>query len=178
MIAPETTRLGILARWYGEPLNHEEAEALLKLTEKRAQERLKRNGNSCLYPLLKLIALHWREEPTEGHYHYLISKKNKSVHAGILSPLIYGQLLMSTKTEGAMDYLDEAFHRARLLLKPEDYFVLMKRHQILKNIPLSGQACEGETLEELLKTGGVIGRMEESLGGRPEFKHDPGDTYG
>jgi hypothetical protein len=77
-----------------------------------------------------------------------------------------------------MEYLDEAFHLARLLLRPEDYFVLMKRHQVLKNIPLSGQASQGETLQGLLKTGGVIGRMKESRGAKPGYTYDPNDTYG
>ncbi len=178
MIAAATKELGILARWYAEPLTHEEAKALLKLSERREQERLKRNGSSYLSPLLKLIALHWLGEPTEGHYHYLISKKNKSIHAESLTALIYGQLLMSKKLEGAMDYLDQAFHKVQLLLRPEDYFVLMKRHQVLKHIPVSGQPGKGESLEGLLKTGGVIGRMEESRGGRPGFWYDPNDTYG
>lgn len=178
MIAPETKALGILARWYAEPLSHTEAESLFKLSEKREQEKLKRNGRAYLSPLLKLIALHWLGEPTEGHYHYLSSKTNMSVHAEVLKPLIYGQLLMSKKLEGAMEHLDQAFHQARLLLRPEDYFVLMKRHQVLGNIPLSETAGEGETLEGLLKTGGVIGRLEETRGERPRFSHDPNDTYG
>ena len=178
MIAPETKRLGILARWYAEPLSHEEAQALLSLSERREQERLKRNGTAYLSPLLKLIALHWLEAPTESHYHYLISKKSKSIHADVLTPLIYGQLLMSRKQVGAMDYLEKAFHRATSLLRPEDYFVLMKRHQVLKQIPLSEQASQGVSLDALIKTGSVIGRMEESHGGRPEFRHDPNDTYG
>lgn len=172
------SRAGILTHWYAEPLSNEKAEALLQLAEKRQQERLKRNGTAYLSPLLKLIALHWLGEATEGYYHYLLSKRSKSVHAEILKPLIYGQLLMSKKMEGAMEYLDDAFHQARLLLRPEDYFVLMKRHQDLRNIPLSKQPTAGETLEGLLKTGGVIGRMVDSLGGRAGFTHDPSDTYG
>jgi hypothetical protein len=178
MIAPETKGLGILARWYAEPLSREEAEALLALAERREQAKLKRFARSHIAPLLKLIALHWLGEPTGEYYRHLISKRSASIHAEILKPMIYGQLLMSSKTEGAMTYLDDAFHRARLLLRSEDYFVLMKRHQVLRHIPLSAEAAKGETLENLLKTGSVIGRMEQSHGGRPEFSHDPNDTYG
>lgn len=178
MIAFETRELGILARWYAEPLSPEEAETLLAFAEKREQERLKRFARSHLSPLLKLIAMHWLGEPTMGHFHHLTSQRSASTHAEILKRLIYGQLLMSTRTKGAMDYLDDAFHRVRLLLRPEDYFILMKRHQVLRNIPLSGGAAKGETLEGLLKTGAVIGRMEETQGKRPEYWHDPNDTYG
>ncbi|MDH5786597.1 MAG: hypothetical protein OEZ16_13465 [Chromatiales bacterium] len=178
MISELTVGFGILARWYADPLSHEEAELLLSLCERREQDLLKHSGNSYLAPLLKLIALHWLGEATEGHYQYLISKKSKSVHAEILKPLIHGQLLMSKKIEGAMEDLDVAFHHARLLLRPEDYFVLVKRHQILRHIPLSAQPSQGETLDGLLKTGGVIGRMGESLGGRSGFRHDPDDLYG
>ncbi len=178
MIAPETQGLGILARWYAEPLSHEEAAQLLTLAEQREQERLKRFARSHLSPLLRLIALYWLGEPTEEYYHHLTSKPAASIHAGILTPLIYGQLLMSTRVNGAMDYLDEAFHRARLLLRPEDYFVLMKRHQRLRAIPTAVTQKEGETLHALLTTAGVIERMKQGQGGRAEFWHDPNDTYG
>jgi hypothetical protein len=178
VIAAETKELGILARWYAEPLSHEEAEQLLSLAEKREQERLKRFARSNLSPFLRLIALHWLGEPTEEYYRHLTSRRTASIHAEILKPMIYGQLLMSRKTDGAMAYLDDAFHRARLLLRPEDYFVLMKRHQVLRSIPLSAEAAKGERLEGLLRMGGVIDRMEQGRGERPEFRHDPDDTYG
>ncbi|MCW8919720.1 MAG: hypothetical protein OQL08_13015 [Gammaproteobacteria bacterium] len=178
MIAPATQRLGILARWYAEPLSRDEAESLLALSQRREQERLKRHGKAYLSPLLKLIALHWLGEATDGHYHYLRSQQANARHLQILTPLLYGQLLMSKRISGATDYLDEAFHQARLLLRPEDYFMLMKRHQILKRIPLSDRATPGETLELLLTTGKVIARMEEGRGERPGFWHDPNDTYG
>lgn len=178
MIAPKTRGLGILARWYADPLSRDEAESLLALSQRREQERLKRHGKAYLSPLLKLIALHWLGEATDGHYHHLRSQPAGARHLQILTPLLYGQLLMSKRISAATDYLDEAFHQARLLLRPQDYFVLMKRHQILKRIPLSDTATPGETLEQLLTTGKVIARMEESRGERPGYWHDPNDTYG
>ena len=178
MIVNETKPLGILARWYAEPLNRDEAELLLALSRKREQELLKRHGSPLLSPLLKLIALHWLGEPTEGHYHHLLSRKEKSVHAEILKPLIYGQLLMSRQQHSAMEYLDLAFAQARLLLRPEDYFAVMKRHQLLKQLPLGKSDSASLTLEALLATAGVIERMKEGNGERPGFTHDPNDTYG
>lgn len=178
MIAPETHSLGILARWYAEPLGHEQARQLFSLAERREQQRLKRHGTAYLSPLLKLIALHWLGEAIEGHYHYLISTTSRSMHAQILKPFIYGQLLMSKKKTGAMEHLNQAFHQARLLLKPEDYFHLMKRHKMLDNIPLCEQPNAGETLSELMVTAGVIERMKQSRNERPGYNHDPNDTYG
>jgi hypothetical protein len=156
VIAAQTRQLGILARWYAEPLSHTEAQKLLALSLQREQTLLKRSASSPLSPLLKLIALHWLGEPTSAHYQHLTSRKEKSVHAEILKPLIYGQLLMSKQMEGTMGYLDDAYSQARLLLRSEDYFVVMKRHQILKSIPLSDEPAKGERLEGLLKIGGVI----------------------
>lgn len=178
MIAAQTLGLGILARWYAEPLKRDEAEQLLSLSEKREQQLLKRHASPLLPPLLKLIALHWLDEPTEGHYHHLLSRKGKSVHAEILKPLIYGQLLISRQQTGAMDYLDQAFAQARLLLRPEDYFTVMKRHQLLLQLPLGKGNSAGQSLEALLNTAGVIERMKQGGGERPEFWHDPNDSYG
>jgi hypothetical protein len=178
MITASTKGLGILARWYAEPLSHEEAEQLLALAEKREQERLKRFARSHLSPLLRLIALYWLGEPTEEYYHHLTSKPTASIHAGILTPLIYGQLLMSRQQRGAMEYLDQAFAQARLLLRPEDYFTVMKRHQLLLQLPLGKGNSTGQALEALLNTAGVIERMKQGNGERPGFWHDPNDTYG
>jgi hypothetical protein len=174
----QLTKSGILARWYAEPLTPQQANELLSLAVVHEQQLLKRFAHSYLSPLLKLIALHWLGEPIESHYQQLVSRKEKSVHIEILTPLIYGQLLMSRRIEGAMGYLDQAFAQARLLLRPEDYFTVMKRHQLLKQLPLGEGYSAGSTLEALLNTAAVIGRMKESHGERPGFRHDPNDTYG
>lgn len=178
MIAVATKGLGILARWYAEPLSQNEAEQLLSLSIKREQELLKCSARPALSPLLKLIAFHWLGESTKAHYQHLLSRREKSIHADILKPLIYGQLLMSRQKEGAMDYLDEAFGQAQLLLRPEDYFSVMNRHQLLKQLPLGGGNNAGLALDALLATAGVIGRMKEGNGERPGFWYDPNDTYG
>lgn len=169
---------GILARWYAEPLTIEQAEALLKLSADREQLLLKRFGRPYTAPLLRLIALYWLGEPIEGHYQHLISRRSQSPHLEILKPLIYGQLLMSRHREGAMTYLENAFQQARLLLRPEDYFVVLKRHQLLQNLPQDETQLKGETLASLLTTAAVIQRMKQSHGERPGFSHDPNDTYG
>lgn len=169
---------GILAHWYAEPLSKEQAGSLLKLSREREQQQLKQGARTTLSPLLKLIALHWLDEPVEGHYQHLISKRSKSVHAEILKPLIYGQLLMSRRREGAMEYLDSAFQQARLLLRPDDYFVMMKRHQLLRILPLDKNGSAGENLQSLLTTAAVIERMKHGQEERPGFKYDPDDTYG
>ncbi|MEN8170132.1 MAG: hypothetical protein ABFS08_07920 [Pseudomonadota bacterium] len=178
MLKQPPAQPGILAQWYAEPLSPEQAKTLLSLSVEREQRLLRRFGRPYLSPLLKLIALHWLNEPIEGHYQHLLSRKERSIHAEILKPLIYGQLLMSRRIEGAMDYLDDAFQQARLLLSPEEYFVIMKRHQLLRTLPLGKTKTQGERLESLLTAAAVIERMKESLGERPEFWHDPNDTYG
>lgn len=178
MIAAETKELGILARWYAEPLNHNDAQALLEVSQRREQALLKRHGRSYLSPLLKLVALHWLGERTDEYYHYLTSQHSGSTHLQILKPLLYGQLLMSRRLDGAMQYLDEAFLHARLLLRPDDYFTLMKRHQVLKRIPLSDKGARPESLTELLTTASVIERMQDNPEKRKGFWYDPNDTYG
>lgn len=171
-------RPGILARWYAEPLSQEQAKRLLQLATEREQRILKSFGRPYLSPLLRLVALHWLGESTEESYQHLLSRKEKSVHAEILKPLLYGQLLMSRRIEGGMVYLDAAFDKARLLLRPEDYFVVIKRHQLLRTLPLEKGALAGESLQSLLTTAAVIQRMQAAHTGRAEFTHDPNDTYG
>jgi hypothetical protein len=187
-----TPSVGILARWYAEPLSHNEAQKLLALSLQREQALLKRSASSPLSPLLKLIALYWLGEPLEAHYHHLLSKRSRSAHSEILKPLIYGQLLMSQRREGAMEYLDEAFQRSRQLLRPEDYFTVMKRQTLLREIPLSpvmgaapsprkalnDEKVVGEGLESLLTTAAVIARMKTTQEKKAKFNHDPNDTYG
>jgi hypothetical protein len=77
---------------------------------------------------------------------------------------------MSQRRSGAFAPLDRAFHAARNLLAPSDYFVLFKRHNLLRQLPLGTAIQKGQSLEELLTTAAVIERMTsvQRLGGRKD----------
>lgn len=159
MIASETRGMGSLARWYAEPLGEEEAAALLRFAQAREQALLKRGGKSHLSPLLRLIALHWLGEQTDSYYQHLKARQTSSVHAQLLLLLIHGQLQMSGQVKEGMDELDEAFERMRLLLRPQDYFAVVKRHKLLRQLPPSPDLPSALPLKRLLITAAVIERM-------------------
>jgi hypothetical protein len=72
---------------------------------------------------------------------------------------------MSQRRSGAFAPLDRAFHAARHLLTPGDYFVLFKRHNLLRKLPLGTEIIKGQLLEELITTAAVVERMTSAQRG-------------
>ncbi|HEY0635043.1 MAG TPA: hypothetical protein VGE00_06665 [Gammaproteobacteria bacterium] len=152
----------LLGRWYADPLTQEEASALLAAAETRRSEQL-RQGRSChVCRLQQMIAHYWLGREIDEEFHAFRHRLRKTAHGRILVELIYGQLLMSQRRPGAMQALNNAFHSARNLLSPSDYFVLFKRHNLLDKLPLGTEGQNGLSLEELLTTAAVIERMTKA----------------
>jgi hypothetical protein len=157
--------LSLLGRWYGEPLDRETAEKLLANAQQRQAKRL-RTGRSChTCRLQQMVAHYWLGKEIDEEFHALRHRLRRTAHGSILAELIYGQLLMSLRRTGAMQALNNAFHSARNLLSPSDYFVLFKRHNLLDKLPLGIVEQKGLSLEELLTTAAVIERMTSAQRG-------------
>lgn len=164
----------LLGRWYATPLTREEASTLLAAAEARRTERL-RHGRSCRVCLLQQMVAHfWLGKEIDEEFRALHQRLHKTAHGRILAELIYGQLLMSQRRSGALAPLDRAFHAARNLFAPSDYFVLFKRHNLLRQLPLGTEIEKGQSLEELLTTAAVVERMTHAQ--RGGVRKDDGST--
>jgi hypothetical protein len=149
-----------LGRWHGDPLSREEAARLRARLEARETERLRRGGRGCFACRLgMLIARFWEAEPIADEYAKLaaLARRRHSPRARALLELIYGQLLSARRLPGAGLHLEQGFAEGRNLFAPADYFVVLKRHALLRLLP-PGEGAAMD-LEGLLTTARVIERM-------------------
>ena len=158
----------LLGRWYGDPLHRTEAEALLDAAQQRQAKRLRHYRSCYVCHLQRMIAHYWLGKEIDEEFRDIQLRLRNTAHGRILAELIYGQLLMSQRRNGSMAALDHAFHIARHLLTPGDYFVLVKRHWLLGRLPYCETPQPSLSLEELLTTAAVIERMtiSQRIGGR------------
>jgi hypothetical protein len=127
-------------------------------------------------PLRQLVARFWLGRPVQLYY-----QASRAMVADVpnraLLELVYGQLLMSRKLQGAMAHLDQGFGLAGPHLAPKDYFVVLRRHRFLSRLYLSAAGGQPRGLTDLLAEAAAIealegARVAASRGG------DPTDTVG
>ncbi len=168
--------LGILARWYADPLTAEQARLLLAEAEAR-QQRLARRGAVCRTCLLmRLIARFWLGKEVEPDYQRARLRLARTAHGRLLAEQIDGQLLLARRISGGFERLQRAFSDGHRLYRAPDYFVVFKRLETLHWLPLSDLPSPPAPLDELLTTARVIATLRR--GERPAFTFDPNDTYG
>jgi hypothetical protein len=171
---------GILARWYANPLNQLQAEALKNSAQKRRQRALKRSpergGVSRTAILMEAIADFWLTGELSAQLASPASPLQRSAHGQILAQTIRGQLLISRQIFGGMEELRQSFKVAAPLLKAADYFLLMERYKNFEALPLTENPQRGKSVSELFNLGGVIQKL--SQGTVNKMKHDPTDLYG
>lgn len=83
----------------------------------------------------------------------------ESPHATALATLIQGQLLMSCRYLGGYEALERGFTQLQPYLAPADYFLLLKRHQLLKELPTHRDGLPPQSLSQLLQTAMVIRQL-------------------
>jgi hypothetical protein len=93
-----------------------------------------------------------------------------------LVELVYGQLLISRKLAGALEHLDRGFTLAVPQLEPGEYFTLLRRHELLRALPLHATASAAQSLSDLLTEARVIRRLQPH--GRRRTAHPHDDTLG
>ena len=174
MAVAATDGHGPLARWYGTPLAVDQARTLLAAVEQRRTRARSRRCRTCL--LQAAIARFWLGEDIAADIEHLNALLRTTPHGAALVELIYGQLLMSRRLCGAILHLDQGFRRASRLLTADDYFVLLRRHQLLARLPLSDNALPPANLATLVTTAAVIVRLEPHP--RSGRRRDTGDIYG
>ena len=176
---PATALLGelptSLAHWYGDPLTHASAGALLQVAEQVLQSRLCGGGLCFPVHLLQLICRCWQGAATGLHYRQLAATTGDTLESALLE-LVYGQLLISRKLRRATAHLEQGFAHAARQLESADYFRLVWRHEALGNLVLGEAPCPPQALDALLAEAAVIRRLR----GPERYRHDHAhrDTLG
>jgi hypothetical protein len=164
-----------LSAWYANPLSVNEAEQ--QLCDVRDKLRQPQDSHYLHSRVQEVIARYWLGRDISADIENLqtICKDN---HCRALIKLVYGQLLISRKRQGAMDYLQQGFRQAANLFHASEYLEVMRRHERLKHLVLNEQAAEGRSLEDLLKEADVIMKLKGKKDYHCDVRGDRGDTVG
>ena len=148
-----------LIHWYGDPMAAPAARDLLESAERRLRARLCRGGHCFPLNVLRMVCHHWLQSGRELDYRQL-SVLAADDRERALMELVYGQLLISCKCVPARQHLALGFSLAARLLDTADYFLLLKRHELLDYLPLSETPAVANGLDALLKQAAVIRRLQ------------------
>jgi hypothetical protein len=163
--------------WYADPLSPAQAEALRIQAARETQAALWA-GTPCVECRIReMVARYWLGRPVEPDYRNLRETLTGTWHRA-LTELTYGQLLMSRKLTGALDHLSIGFREAAGLLEPAEYFLLLRRHELLAELPLALAPSPAQTLADLLAEASVIQRLKGATARSRRGRSDPGDTVG
>jgi hypothetical protein len=164
-----------LSDWYGDPIDAAFAKALLERTERRLRSRLCHGGRCFPLHVLRMICRHWLQSDNTLEYRQLFALACDDGERALVE-LVYGQLLSSGMRLSARDHLARGFALAARLLDAADYFVLLRRHELLEYLPLSETPAVAQDLESLLRQAGVIRRLRIGERRHPGNLHH--DTLG
>jgi len=164
-----------LAAWYGDPLPVDEAECLYGDTQSRLRSGLCAGRPVGQLLLLQLLCRNWMGFPVALEFAQLAASATDRRYRALLE-LVYGQLLMSCKRRPALQHLGTGFSLASDYLDASEYFLLVRRHELLGYIPLTDERLEPRGLQALLAEAGVIMRLRGER--RREYREPHLDTLG
>lgn len=149
-----------LAAWYARPLSDAQAQTLSALAARSQQQAMAAHQSPLLAQRLAWIAAFWIKGEAQMQYESLLATA-ATAHDRALTELIQGQLLCSVRRLGAHQALTHGFQLAADLLASEEYFILMKRHELLACLTLSESGGSPATLPDLLLEAQVIKRLQK-----------------
>ena len=148
-----------LAGWYAAPMTRSAAADLLTRSQSVIQQRLREGSDWYQLHLLVMLCLFWQGADVKTGYCEAI-RCFPGQHARALLELVTGQLLVSRKLSGAGAFLARGLQLATDLLPNRDYFMLLRRHEMLARLPLSNTPSPAQNLPELLVEAAVISRLQ------------------
>lgn len=148
-----------LSAWYGDPLGRTEAERLLLDSGRRCLPETPAGAARLPPPLRQLVARFWLGRSVQLYYQASRAQLTDAPQRALLE-LVYGQLLMSCKLQGAMAHLELGFTLAAPLLAPKDYFLVLRRHRLLGRLYLSAAGMAPRSLSELMAEAVAIEGLE------------------
>jgi hypothetical protein len=148
-----------LAAWYGEPLSAGDAAGLYATTEKALRYRLCAGLPVFQLHVLQLLGHYWMGISISLEYQQLAACATEKRDRALLE-LVYGQLLFSRRQWPALQHLDRGFRLASGYLEATDYFLLVRRHDLLRFIPMSEERVAPQGLQSLLAEAAVIRQLQ------------------
>ena len=165
-----------LVEWHGSPMTLAEAERAVTVAGHLLALAHRHRTSTREARLAKMQGRFWLALSVDIDYRELCAVA-KSPHERALSELVYGALLMSCKVRPAMDHLDAGLDIARHLLDTRDYFTLVKRHGLLRELSLTASRQAPQSLQGLLAEASVVRRLRAMAGPR-KVRFDSSDTLG
>ncbi len=156
-----------LGEWYAVPLDPPDREPLARCVA-AAGSLVERFGS--------LISAFWAGADPAMAYESLGGLLGDEGPERALLELVQGQLLMSRRLPGAMAYLDRGFRLAVPWLGAREYFRVLKRHELLRELPPAPSPQPPRDLDALLTEARVIRRLRRGRPQSPFFSHR--DTLG
>jgi hypothetical protein len=164
-----------LATWYGEPVAAADAACLYADTEKALRYRLCAGSPVFTLQVLQLLARFWMGVSIPLDYQQLAASTTEQRDQALLE-IVYGQLLLSRRQWPALQHLERGFRLAASYLAATDYFLLVRRHELLRHIPLSDVQVSPQGLQSLLAEAAVIRQLQGT--GRHTCSVSHHDTLG
>jgi hypothetical protein len=148
-----------LASWFASPLTPQQAEAWLAKIWRWTQASVSQGPDGFAVRLAELLVRYWHGYDIDAAYQNMLALLSERRERSMLE-LCYGQLLIARKTDMAWQHLDSGFELAAHIFHPEDYFLVLKRHELLRALVLSARPSKPRRLDELLTEARVIQRLK------------------
>lgn len=158
-----------LASWLADPLDGDQAQRLLEGVRQRMHAGRTDDAERFSLRLAELIGCYWAGDDIESAYQTMSALPGDAYRHALLE-LCRGQLFMARRRLPAQQHLDRGFQLAAHLLEAEDYFLVLRRHELLRQLPLAATPGDAATLEALLREAQVIARLKG-----PGRHHEPGN---
>jgi hypothetical protein len=153
-----------LAGWFAEPLTAQQAADGLARIRQLTRSTVSGEQSRSAAQVAEMIVRYWLGHDIAAAYQNTLAPLRRR-HERALLKLCYGQLLLARKVDSAWQYLDSGFELAANILQAEEYFLVLKRHQLLRALALSAKPSSPMRLNELLDEAEVIRRLTGGRGG-------------
>jgi hypothetical protein len=164
-----------LAGWFAEPLSAARARSSLDGLGRRRLGLGTGPGRTFGVHLAEMICHYWAGSDIEADYRNLSALYRGERDQAALE-LVSGQLLIARRLRGAWRHLERGFALAARLLDAEDYFVVLGRHELLRQLPLFAEPSAPAGLDALLCEARVIARLRGTAPRRSHHRTSHRDT--
>ena len=120
-----------LASWFAAPLTVDQAQVSLSEVRQRLRTGRCTPAGAFNIRLGEIVFRFWAGQDVEPDYGNCLAMAEDDRQRAMLE-LCFGQLLIARKCRSAWLHLDRGFALAAHLLEPEEYFSVLKRHELLR----------------------------------------------
>lgn len=166
-----------LAEWFATPLTADAARTLQKQAQQTIQHALRHGEPVFPVQVLEMLCRGHSGVDTAELYQAQLRSAASDYESALLE-LAYGQLLASFKRPAALQHLAAGFRLAAPLVSSQEYFRLLRRHEMLATLVYSGVADRALDLPDLLAEAAVIARLRQGDRSRSRSPSEHLDTLG